>query len=143
MTRIDFYSLEPDSPGDRFLLACRLLERIRASDLRALVLCPDREQAQHLDRLLWTYREDSFLPHGLVGAVDPELTPILISADGEPASETQVLLNLSNQIPGCLDRFERLCEAIDQDPVVRAGGRQRFRAYRETGYPLNHHQIRL
>lgn len=143
MTRIDFYSLEPDSSGDRFLLACRLLERIRTSGLRAVVLCPDRDQARHLDRLLWTFRDDSFLPHGLIGAVDPELTPILISSDGEPASETPVLLNLSNEVPAALDRFERLCEAIDNDAGVRSAGRERFREYRAKGYPLNHHQIRL
>ncbi len=85
MTQIDFYSLEPDSGGDRFLLACRLVERIRAGALRVLIHCPDREEARHLDRLLWTYREDSFLPHGLVGDVDQALTPVLISLDGEPA----------------------------------------------------------
>jgi len=42
-----------------------------------------------------------------------------------------------------LSRFERVCEPIDQDPSVRAAGRERFRFYRERGYLLDHHQIRL
>ena len=143
MTRIDFYSLEPDSGGDRFILTCRLVERIRGQDLRILIHCPDREQARHLDRLLWTYREDSFLPHGLVDSSDIALTPVLISADGRPASEDQVLINLATEVPGFLDRFARVCEPIDQDPVIRAAGRARYRLYRERGYPLEHHQLRL
>ncbi|WP_295399953.1 DNA polymerase III subunit chi [uncultured Thiocystis sp.] len=143
MTRIDFYSLEPESRGDRFLLTCRLVERIRAKDLRVLIHCPDPEQARHLDRLLWTFRQDSFLPHGLVGQTDPELTPVFIGDAGKPETECQVLLNLSFEIPGFVDRFERVCELIDHDPHARATGRERFRAYRERGYPLEHHRIRL
>jgi DNA polymerase IIIc chi subunit len=99
MTRIDFYSLEPDSGGDRFILTCRLVERIRANGARVLIHCPDPEQAQHLDRLLWTFREDSFLPHGLVGKTDHDLTPVLISGDGTPENEDQVLINLSAEVP--------------------------------------------
>ena len=143
MTRIDFYSLEPDSRGDRFILTCRLVERIRAQDLRVLVFCPDREEARHLDRLLWTFRQESFLPHGLVGNVDAELTPILISPDGASEYGCPVLLNLSRTLPAGLERFERLCDLVDNDPAVRQAGRERFRAYRERGYEPDHHKIRL
>ena len=143
MTRVDFYSLEPDSRGDRFILACRLVERIRAQDLRVLILCPDREEARHLDRLLWTFRQENFLPHGLVGSVDAELTPILISPDGSPESECQVLLNLARDLPNGWERFERLCDLVDNDPALRQAGRARFRAYRERGHEPTHHRIRL
>jgi DNA polymerase-3 subunit chi len=145
MTRIDFYTLEPDSPGDRFLLACRLVERVRAAGLRVLIHCPDSEQTRHLDRLLWTFRQESFLPHGIVGqaGLDLELTPILISRDGTPESEDQVLIDLAPEVPPFFSRFERVCEPVDQDPAVRAAGRERFRFYRDRGYPLEHHQVRL
>ncbi len=147
MTRIDFYSLEPDSPGDRFLLTCRLAERARADELRVLIHCPDAELARHLDRLLWTYRQESFLPHGLVDPASPtldlDLTPVLISRDGNPETEAQVLINLASEVPAFFSRFERVCEPVDQDPGVTAAGRQRFRYYRDRGYPLEHHRIRL
>ncbi len=141
MTRIDFYSLEPGSRGDRFTLTCRLVERIRATGARVLIHCPDIEQARHLDRLLWTFRDDSFLPHGRVGQVDAELTPVLISGDGTPLTEDQVLINLSAQVPEFFERFSRLCEPVDQDPAVRLAGRERFRYYRDRGYPLHHHAL--
>jgi DNA polymerase-3 subunit chi len=147
MTRIDFYTLESDSPGDRLLLACRLCERIRADGLRILVHCPDAGLARHLDRLLWTFRDDSFLPHGIVGpgatTLDTALTPILISPDGQPDQEDQALINLAPDVPPFFSRFQRVCEPIDQDPATRETGRERFRWYRERGYPLDHHQIRL
>ncbi len=143
MTRIDFYSLEEQSAGDRFLLACRLVERIHASGQRILIHTRDRDQARHLDRLLWTFRQHSFLPHGLADEVDIELTPILIAYEGDPRGEHQVLINLAPEVPAFFAAFERVCEPVDLDPKVRDAGRKRYAYYREQGYPLHHHKIRL
>ncbi|WP_133511914.1 DNA polymerase III subunit chi [Candidatus Thiosymbion oneisti] len=143
MTRIDFYSLKEPSRGDRFLLACRLVERIYGTGQRTLIQVPDREQARHLDRLLWTFRQQSFLPHGLVNDSDRALTPILIGHGEDPGEENQVLINLSLEVPAFFERFERLCELIDQDSNVRETGRKRYVYYRDHGYPLHHHEIQL
>jgi DNA polymerase-3 subunit chi len=150
VTRVDFYVLKDGSRGDRFGLSCRLVERIYRSappggqPPRVLIHCPDADQARQLDRLLWSFREDSFLPHGLLGETDPELTPILISSDGQPEAEDQVLINLgtSAEAPPFFSRFERLCEPLDHDPEVRQAGRQRYLYYRDCGYPLAHHAVR-
>jgi DNA polymerase-3 subunit chi len=142
MTRIDFYVLADGARGDRLSLACRLAERARADDQRVLIHCPDPGTARKLDRLLWTYREESFLPHGLVGETNPTLTPVLISPDGEPATEEQVLINLSADVPEFFARFERLCEPLDHDPAIRQAGRARWKYYRDCGYDLKHHEVR-
>ena len=143
MTRVDFYSLHENSNGDRFLLTCRLVERIYGEGLRILIHLPDREQARHLDRLLWTFRQQSFLPHGLARDADRELTPILIDQDGDSGDENQVLINLGLGVPTYFGSFERLCEPVDRDPTVRDAGRKRYIYYRDRGYPLHHHEIRL
>ena len=142
MTQIDFYVLKPGTRGDRFAYSCRLAEHIHTSrKLRILIHCPDQRQARDLDRLLWTYRDESFLPHGLVGETDPALTPILISADGQPEQEDQVLINLGTEVPEFFSRFERLCEPLDHDPAIRDAGRKRYAYYRDCGYPLKHHEV--
>ncbi len=143
MAIITFYSLTVGSRGNRLSLACRLVERIRAQHLRILIYCPELQQAEQLNRLLWTFRQDSFLAHGLVGTVDPVFTPVLISVDGYPETEQQVLINLSSIIPSFVDRFARVCEVIDLDPIQRDAGRDRFRVYRERGYVLEHHLLQL
>jgi DNA polymerase III subunit chi len=143
MTEINFYSLAPDSRGEQLLLACRLVERIWATKLRILIYCPEQVVAQSLNRLLWTFRQDSFLPHGFYNRVDPVWTPVLISSDGRPETECQVLINLSSEIPSFVDRFARVCEIIDNDSLNIHAGRERFRRYRERGYSLVHHSIQL
>jgi DNA polymerase-3 subunit chi len=143
MTRIDFYTLAEDSAGDRLLLACRLIQRAHAEGLRVFVAAPDDQTARALDRLLWTFRDDSFLPHGLAGETDADLTPVLIGIGTAPGAPGQVLVNLGVEVPATLDHYERLLEPIDRDPEVRAAGRRRYAHYKGQGYPLRHHEVRL
>lgn len=138
MTRIDFYSIDN---GDRWLLACRLAARAQADKLRVLLHCVDNERARQLDRLLWTFREDSFVPHGLLGEVDAALTPVLIGPLDQAPEECGVLINLELAVPEGFTRFARLCEPLDNDPAVLSAGRARWAHYRAAGYPLNHHRI--
>jgi DNA polymerase-3 subunit chi len=143
MTRIDFYALREDSRGDRFLLTCRLVERIYNKGLRTFIHIPDPAMAEHLDRLLWTFEEGSFLPHGLLGKIDEARTPVLIGRGDDPGAEDQVLINLAPEVPPFFGRFERLCEPVDLEPAVRNAARERYRYYRDRGYELHHHDIRL
>ncbi len=71
-----------------------------------------------------------------------DLTPILIGAEPLPDHD-QVLINLDPAVPPAFARFERLCEPLDPDPAVTAAGRERYRYYRDRGYPLHHHKIHL
>jgi DNA polymerase-3 subunit chi len=141
MTRIDFYTLGKPYPGDRFHFACRLIAKIRRQGLRVLVHCPDANQARAFDRLLWTFEDQSFLPHGLIGQVDPELTPVLISPNGQPESEHQTLVNLGLEVPDFFARFHRVCELIDQTPEVLQAGRRRWAWYKDQPHRLEHHRI--
>ena len=141
MTRVDFYVLKPESRGDRFTLACRLAEKIWSQGRRVLIHTGDAEEARHVDRLLWTYRDQSFVPHGLLGRADARHNPVLISCTEEAGDEHDVLINLAGQVPECFSRFERLAECIDHDPGFRESSRTRFRFYRERGYPLYTHDI--
>lgn len=142
MTRIDFYVLADGARGDRLALSCRIAERAHGDGRRVLIHCPDLDLARQLDRLLWTFRDGSFLPHGLVGEVKPAYTPVLLSTDGEPADEDQVLINLSAEVPEFFGRFERLCEPLDREPTVLRAGRTRWKYYSDCGYDLKHHEVR-
>ncbi|HHH39560.1 MAG TPA: DNA polymerase III subunit chi [Sedimenticola sp.] len=141
MTRVDFYILGERAGGDRFLLACRLAEKAWGLGNRVYLHTGSSAEARHLDRLLWSFRQGNFLPHGLAGECDPGLNPILVGHGDDPGEEHGVLINLCHQVPPFFSRFERLAEPIDRDPEVRQAGRERFRFYRDRGYPLDSHEI--
>ena len=140
MTRIDFYILKAGSRGNRFTLAARLAEKAYRQGHRVLIVVPDEEQQRHMDRLLWTLRDISFLPHGLLHQADPRLNPILVGLD-DAGDEQDVLINLRPEVPEYFSRFERVAECVDDDGEVRRSGRRRYKFYREHGYPLHSHEV--
>ena len=81
--KTDFYHLTT-RPLDRVLPA--IAERILAQGDRLLVVAADDARRAGLDRLLWTYAADSFLPHAQLGAGDDAAQPILLAPDVNAAN---------------------------------------------------------
>lgn len=141
MTRVDFYILEDSQGQARQRLACRLAEKAYALEHTIYIHTDDRQQAEQLDQLLWTFRDGSFIPHSLQ---DDKVTPqaaIVIGHDGGPEDHNQVLINLSQAVPPFFSCFERVAEVITGDEQARQAGRERFRFYRDRGYKINTHNL--
>lgn len=141
MTQVDFYILEPHAAGDRYQLACRIAEKARRAGHRVLIHTQANAESQHVDGLLWTLWEQGFVPHGLLGKVEPEINPILIGDGHNDESEHEILINLAADVPTFFSRFDRLIECVDHDETVKSESRKRFRFYREHGYPMATHNI--
>ena len=135
MTRIDFHSNVPQP----LAYVCRLVRKARTAQCSIVVLGRDRTQLSQLDQLLWRFSEQDFLPH--VFADDPlaAQTPVILT-DNEalPLPHHQILINLSGATPEHFARFERMFEIISTDDADKAAGRDRYRLYKERGYPLSH-----
>jgi DNA polymerase-3 subunit chi len=141
MTQVDFYILDEQSRGNRFVLACRLAEQIYHQGRRIFIHTQSPEETRHMDRLLWTFRQGSFVPHAPQDKANPSTTPVIIGDKGEAGDESDVLINLALDVPTFFSRFERVAELIDREPQIKAAGRQRFKFYRDRGYPLDTHNI--
>lgn len=140
MTRIDFYILNNPRPESRLQFACRLAHKAWEKNHRIYLHCANEDAAKALDELLWAFRPDSFLPHAL--HADQPDERVVCGYGNDPAPHSDLLINLSNDTPAFFSRFDRLAEIlIEHDPVL-VSGRERFRSYREQGYPLQTHQIR-
>ncbi len=141
MTQLDFNFHYEQASGDRDQLASRVAEQARRAGRRVLIHTPVAAESKHVDNLFWTLWEQGFVPHGLLGKDEPKVNPILIGDGNSDNEEHEVLINLAPQVPTFFGRFERLIECVDHDEAVKAAGRERFRYYREHGYPLNTHNI--
>jgi DNA polymerase-3 subunit chi len=136
MTRIDFHSNIPD----KIAYACRLVRKARASaDCRIVLFVADRSNLTALDQALWTFSELDFLPHVLAGDENADVTPIILTDDGNvQLPHHEVLVNLSAETPANFASFERMFEIISTDEADKAAGRERYRDYQQRGYPLTH-----
>jgi len=134
MTRIDFHSNVPN----KLAYACRLVRKARAAQCKIVLLGNNIELSQ-LDQLLWTFSEQDFLPHVRAGDPLAAQTDIILTADeNAELPHHHVLINLSGQQPEHFARFERMFEIISVDDSDKAAGRDRYRFYKERGYPLSH-----
>ena len=139
MTQVDFYILDGVAPRSRALFACRLTDKACALGHRVFLHTDSEGAARELDELLWTFRDRSFLPHALAGE-DTE-TPVHIGHGTEPAGGFHLLINLGHEVPDFFSRFERVAEVVDGDAGNKARGRERFRFYKDRGYPLETHKL--
>ncbi|MFI4968053.1 MAG: DNA polymerase III subunit chi [Gammaproteobacteria bacterium] len=139
MTQVDFYILEEKAPRSRALFACRLTEKAFSLGHRVYVHAGTEGAARELDDLMWTFHERSFLPHCLAGS--GEDAPVHIGYDAEPAEGFHLLVNLGAEVPSFFSRFERVAEVVDGDEGQKAKGRERFRFYKDRGYPLETHKL--
>lgn len=139
MTQVDFYILDENAPRSRALFACRLTEKACGMGHRVYLHTESEGAARELDELLWTFRDRSFLPHALAGE-DAEV-PVHIGHGADPAERFHLLINLGHEVPSFFSRFERVAEVVDGDAGHKAKGRERFRFYKDRGYPLETHKL--
>jgi DNA polymerase-3 subunit chi len=143
MARVDFYLLASCQAQICEQFACKLTEKVYRLGQQVYIHVEDQRQAQIMDDLLWTFRQGSFIPHGLVGTGDSIASPVLIGHEDKPEIEMNLLINLSPEIPQFFSHFQRIAEIIDQDEIKRHLGRERYRYYRDKGCLLKTHEISL
>lgn len=140
MLRVDFYILAPGSDApQRF--ACRLAEKAWLTGNQVLIRAESEFDAEGIDELLWTYRPDSFVPHGLCSRPQDAGLPVLVGNGAEPTGEVDVLINLGHSVPLYYDRCTRIAEVVGSSAEARAAGRERYRFYRDRNCSLQSHDV--
>jgi len=151
VTQIDFYILSEDSEDARLRLACRLTEQAMHRKLGVYLLVETEGDARKLDELLWTFSQNSFVPHRLAWNLEAAVEEaVFIGCDGHAetvpfgrpeAPGWDLMINLADAVPESFGRYERLAEVVDAQPTRRELGRERYRYYRDRGYELKTHRL--
>jgi DNA polymerase-3 subunit chi len=108
-----------------------LIEKCLDRKWRVLVVGHE-ETVQRLDRALWTWRDDSFLPHGRA-RTDAAKHPVLLSTEPVPVNgaKVAVLLDGSDADP---EPFDRIMVVFDGgDETARGKARQQYKAATDAG----------
>lgn len=139
--RVDFYLLSQNLPQAGWLVACRLIEKAYSRNHRVFVYCENKDDAMLIDELLWTYKDDSFIPHNLQGE-GPEPPPaVQIGYGVEPRGFNDILINMATTIPPFHTRFRRIMEIVLDNDTAKEISRQHYREYRAKGFDLHTHPI--
>ena len=118
-----------------------LLERAYAQGMRSVVVANGQARMRALDTLLWTYRPDSFLPHGLAGDDHADMQPILLATSIENPNDAKVLFLTDGMALVESDAFTLCCDLFDgNDEEALAAARQRWKSLKETEHTLTYWQ---
>jgi DNA polymerase III subunit chi len=114
-----------------------LLEKTLARGWKALVRSGDPLRIEHLDGWLWSFRDDSFLPHATAADPHPDRQPVLltVATEGNP-NGANVLFLLDGAAPGALEGFARCVILFDgRDEAALQAARGRWREIKAAGLP--------
>ena len=138
MTRIDFYIAQ----RYQFVpLACLVIEKAYKLENTCYIHTESQQQAAMIDEQLWTFKQNSFLPHELYDAESDQDAAILIGYNQQPGREFDVLINLTEEVPVFFNRFTRVAEIVGTEEAPKKIARARYKYYRENGYELYNHSM--
>jgi DNA polymerase-3 subunit chi len=139
MTEILFYHLK----GQRLEAALpALLEKSIARGWRVIVQGASEERVDALDALLWTYRDDGFLPHGTWREPEASAQPVLLTVnEGNPNAATVRFLIEGAPVPADAEVYERIVVLFDgDDEEAVAAARQHWSEATAKGFQVTYWQ---
>jgi DNA polymerase-3 subunit chi len=138
MTEALFYHLE-HQPLERVLPT--LVERTLARGWRAVVQAGSEERVEALDTLLWTYREESFLPHGTRRDGNPAMQPVFLTTDEDNPNGAAVRFLVDGAEMQDLSGYERVVYLFDgADAAAVARAREQWAAAKAAGCEVTYWQ---
>lgn len=120
MSEILFYHLE-SQPLERVLPV--LVEKSIERGWKVVVETASDERAEVIDNLLWTYRDDSFLPHARAGGDADAMQPVLITTRPHNPNSAQVRFFVDRAVPQSGEGYQRIVfmfSGHDPDAVTEA-----------------------
>ncbi len=141
MTEALFYHLERRGLDD---VLPGLLEKTLERGWRAIVRTESAERAEAIDNLLWTYNDQTFLPHAQAGDGDPARQPVLITVEDGNPNDAQILFVVGGaQTPAWDSEAARALARIvlmfdGRDPEAVQTARTAWKGAKEAGHDVTY-----
>ena len=140
MTRVDFYHLQQKTLDE---VLPKLLQKAYSTGKRIKVKIGTEERVEFINSLLWTYNDESFLPHGSKKDGFADQQPIWLSADIENPN-TALFLFLVDGAEAAADElstYTRVFNLFDgnSEPAL-AQARSFWKTCKEAGFEVYYWQ---
>jgi DNA polymerase-3 subunit chi len=139
MTEVLFYHLQDMSLEN---VLPPLLEKSLERGWRVVVQSTSEERADALDAHLWTYRDDSFLPHATWRVADAHDQPIVLAVEESNPNRASVRFLVDNAaLPSDSERYERMVLVFNgDDPDAVAAARAAWKDSKSRGFEVTYWQ---
>lgn len=138
MAEVFFYHLTESTLDDALPM---LVERSLARNWHVVVQTGTEERRDALDNHLWTYSDESFLPHATDREALLEDQPVVLTTGEGNPNGAAIRFLVDGAEPPSLDAYERavvIFDGHDQDQLDAA--RTRWKALKAAGHALTYWQ---
>ena len=120
--------------------ACEIAEHTYLAGTPLQVIAANQEQAARLDELLWSFKPDSFVPHGLwTGDRNEPSQPVVITDVQERVPEIESLLMMDYCPVELVERFSQAIHLVVVDNQERLeASRGYWTQLRAAGFTMRH-----
>lgn len=139
MTEVLFYHLQNMTVEN---VLPPLLEKSLERGWRVVVQAASEERIEALDAHLWTFRDDSFLPHGTWREAEARSQPILLTVNPDNPNGAGVRFLIEGaMIPEDAEAYQRIVLIFDgEDPDAVAAAREHWRESKAKGFDVTYWQ---
>jgi len=136
----NFYSIEDSH--DINLCICKFVKYLFKKD-ENIIIIDSKDKLEELDRLLWSFEQNSFLPHKIYTNGDMIDTPIiLLSIQNLDKLKifnkyTSVINNYDNAL-SMLENNIKIYEFVDNKESNKSKSRKKFLQYKKNNFTLIH-----
>lgn len=118
-----------------------LVERSLERGWKVVVQAGSEERRDALDTLLWTYSDESFLPHGTRADGDPSRQPVYLTAEPDNPNDAEVRFLVDRAEPPDLAPYRRAVFIFDgNDADALQDARRRWREAKGAGLDVTYWQ---
>ena len=139
---VNFYSIELNH--DIKLCQCKFIKCLYKRD-ENIIIVDDYENLEELDKLLWSFEQNSFLPHKIYNNGDVIDTPIiLLSIQNLDKlrlfnAYTSIINNYDNALVN-LENNTNIYEFVDTNESKKTISRNKFLEYKKNNFTLMHNK---
>ena len=138
MTEVLFYHLTESTLEDALP---SLLERSLSRGWKVVVETGSEERVASLNAHLWTYREDSFLPHGAAADAHPAEQLVYLSTDNTNPNSANVRFHVDGSMPSNPEGYTRVVLMFDgHNNAQVADARDAWKRLKAEGHDLTYWQ---
>ncbi|GAK72414.1 DNA polymerase III chi subunit [Agrobacterium rubi TR3 = NBRC 13261] len=138
MTEILFYHLTESKLEDALP---PLLEKSLERGWKVAVQAVTEERRDALDVHLWTFRDDSFMPHATDASDNTAVQPVMLTTSAENANAANVRFIVDGAEPPPVDPYERIVFMFDgYDASQLEGARAQWKKLKGEGHTLTYWQ---
>ena len=136
--RVDFYHLQK-WPLEKALP--KILQKVRQTGHRAVVLAGSEERVESLSNALWTFDPNSWMANGTAKDGQPQDQPIWVTEHPENPNSASILVLTDSMSGAALDSYERCLDMFDGNDEEAVGlARSRWQEARGKGHELHYWQ---